>query len=735
MTGTNGKVTMYQPQPETFENNILTGRAAISVTPSGKEPVFGAIWFDAKMLTDRESRMVTLESITIKNIRFPDGTDTSKIGKLREILTAEIPKRNLSVSLDRLLASLEEEAKNMKADANLKMEPPKIVYAKTVSILVLIDGEPKLEAVKDQNLERVKNTAFLIVKSTDDKKYYLWAASGWFTSSDLMTGWTRTTNVPKALTQIEGELRKKEKELNKETGDTTPRKMPAVVVSTEPTELIQTDGEPNFAPIQQTNLLYATNTENNIFMDINTQKYYIVLSGRWFTGRNLNGPWEYVESPKLPPDFAKIPEGTDKDVVLPYVAGTKAAEEAVMDAQIPQTAKVDRATAKCNVTYEGEPKFEDVTGTSLKYAVNSSSTVLQDGGKYYCVENAVWFIATSAKGPWTVATERPKQVDDIPPSSSVYNTKYAYIYDVTPTVVYAGYTPGYVGTYVYGPTIVYGTGYYYNPWYGAYYYPRPVTWGFGMYYNPWMGWGMGVSMSYGCFTFHFGMSGWYRPPYYGYGGYWGPHGHYPYHHHHHGGYYGHGHHPYNYNSARNGNMYNNRNGVQSGARPSTQPSGGSRPSAGTLPAGGNRPGAGGPSAGTLPAGGNRPGAGGPSAGTLPAGGNRPSASNPSVGTKPATPSQQPNNVFTDKSGNVYKKDNNGNWSQRSGNSWQSTDRAGNNSGRPSAATNDLNRMSSDRDRGAARTNNFQSSSRPSGGYSGGSRGGGFSGGGRGGGRR
>ena len=41
--------------------------------------------------------------------------------------------------------------------------------------------------------------------------------------------------------------------------------------------------------------------------------------------------------------------------------------------------------------------------------------------------------------------------------------KYAYVYDVTPQVVYVGCTPGYYGTYVWGPTIVYGTGYWYRP--------------------------------------------------------------------------------------------------------------------------------------------------------------------------------------------------------------------------------------------------------------------------------
>ena len=77
--------------------------------------------------------------------------------------------------------------------------------------------------------------------------------------------------------------------------------------------------------------------------------------------------------------------------MLASVAGTEEAHDAVVDAQIPQTAKVDRASATCTVKYNGEPQFEKIEGTSLYLAKNTSSTVLKSGNNYYCVENAVWF--------------------------------------------------------------------------------------------------------------------------------------------------------------------------------------------------------------------------------------------------------------------------------------------------------------------------------------------------------
>ena len=125
-----------------------------------------------------------------------------------------------------------------------------------------------------------------------------------------------------------------------------------------------------------------------------------------------------------------------------------------------------------------------------------------------------------------VSDQAPPGIDKTKPSSPVYNTKYVYVYDSTPEVVYVGYTPGYMCSYVYGPTIVYGTGWYYNPWITPYYYyPRHATWGFNVSYNSWSGWGFGLSWNSGPFHFGFYNGGgwhghpWYGPRLYGPGGY------------------------------------------------------------------------------------------------------------------------------------------------------------------------------------------------------------------------
>ena len=513
-----GTIVIYQPQVETFKNNELTGRAAVSVTLSGKtEPVFGAVWMKARVDTDRDTRMVRILDLKVSRARFAEATpDQEK--QLVDIIEKEFPKWNLNLSLDRLLASLDVAEKEQAAAENLKSTPPKIIFVDYPAVLVMLEGEAELQPVEDSGLMRVVNTPFLIVLVPKKKRYYLDGSEIWYVAEDVKGPWLETENVPAEVVELRPPQSPEEvTELKKESeSDTEDSRVPSIIVATEPTELIVSDGKPKYTPIKGNELLYMSNTESDVLLEIETQRYFVVLSGRWYASKSLSGPWTHVPSDQLPASFAKIPPDSEMSHVLTFVAGTKDAKEAVLDSQIPQTAAVKRSEAKLTVTYDGKPKFEKIEGTDIKYAVNTSYSVIKVKKKYYACHQAVWFVADDPLGPWIVADEIPKEIYTIPPSSPVYNVKYVYIYDSTPDVVYVGYTQGYVGSYVYVNTIVYGTGWYYPAWYGTYYYPRPATWGFHVRWNPWYGWSFGLSYSTGRFTFTFGFGGWYR------GGWWGP---------------------------------------------------------------------------------------------------------------------------------------------------------------------------------------------------------------------
>ena len=66
-------LVIYQPQIESFTENRLESRAAVSVTnQETTTPVFGAMWFDCKVSTDRDARTVLLLDMEVTAVRFPD---------------------------------------------------------------------------------------------------------------------------------------------------------------------------------------------------------------------------------------------------------------------------------------------------------------------------------------------------------------------------------------------------------------------------------------------------------------------------------------------------------------------------------------------------------------------------------------------------------------------------------------------------------------------------------------
>ncbi len=515
-------IKVFQPSPESFSNNILKTKAVISLLlPDSTDPVFGTFWAVQTVETDQSSHTISVISVKVPNLKFSGDVDPNTINYIKTTLETDLPSVEPDLSLDGITTALANDAKQKSLSKSIENNPPKIIYASQPSILVLIDGEPKLQHNDNWNLDAVINTPFTIVKNNDGN-FYLYGGKHWYSATAATGQYHSIDNVPDNLQTIQSSVdnaNNSDPGFSNDSTSNQPGVISNIIVSTTPAELIQSNGDPSFTTIDGTDLSYINNSQNDIFLSQGDQQYYVLISGRWYKAPDLNGTWQYIPANALPSSFAKIPEGSPKDNVLASVGGTKEAREAVMEAQLPQTAKVDRNTATANVTYDGDPQFENIQGTNMQYAVNTPNSVISDNGRYYCVDNGVWFVSDSPSGPWVVCTSRPDDVDFIPPSCPVYNMKYVYIYDVDPDWVYMGYTPGYLNAFVYGPTVVYGTGYRYRSWWGRHYYPRPCTWGFSMHYNPWIGWSLGYDYGFDWFNIGFGFSAW--PGYWG-GGWWGP---------------------------------------------------------------------------------------------------------------------------------------------------------------------------------------------------------------------
>ena len=522
ITAPGGTIVVYQPQPERLSGNVISGRAAIALNANDRdEPVFGAMWFTATIHTDRDTDTALVSDLRVEKVAWPDSKDAGE-QRFTAIVEDAMPEAGFEISMERLSASLETAEIEQQSLEQLKTDPPKILFREELAVLLLYDGKPYFSDIENSPYERAVNTPFAVARDKKSQMNYLSSGAFWYQARDPLGPWSITGNPPSDLVQ------------NMSGGtseEAAPASPPSIVVATEPTELIATDGPPNWVSLTGGELLYVKNTETPWLRELATGNMYILLSGRWYRSKKQEGPWTFVRADELPPSFKDIPPASDIGGLRTSVAGTEEAEEAVRDAAIPQTAAIKRSEASLTVEYDGNPKFEKIKGTDVSYAVNTGAQVLEIGGRYYAVDNGVWFTSAAATGPWVVADEIPdEEIQKIPPSSPVYNTTYVQVYESTPEVVYVGYRPGYTWSFPYYGVPVYGTGWYYPPYYGRWYYPRPPTWGFHVGYNPWTGWNFGVSWSNGFFSFGASWGGGYHGPYrpgrccggwYG-GGYRGP---------------------------------------------------------------------------------------------------------------------------------------------------------------------------------------------------------------------
>ncbi len=506
VTADEGTIVVYQPQPESLEGNTLAGRAAMSLELKGAdEPIFGAFWFEAKITTDVDAGTALIRDVKVTQVRWPESKDAGE-QRFTAVVESSIPGNGFEISLERLSASLETANIERMSLENLNNDPPQIIFREELAVLLLYDGEPRYSEVENSDYERVLNAPMLVVRKRRGNDYWLSSGKFWYEASDPMGPWTLTGSPPSDLKRMLPEP---------DTDEPQPDSPPAIVTANTPTELIVTQGKPEWEALAGGELLYVSNTESPWLRDLGANNMYLLLAGRWYRSKSQDGPWTFVPADELPSSFRNIPPASDIGGLRTSVAGTDEAEDAVLDQHIPQTAAIERSDASLTVEYDGTPKFDDIPGTSVAYAVNTGAQVLKIGNRYYAVDEAVWFTSSSATGPWVVADSIPQaEIDKIPPSSPVYNTTHVHIYESTPDIVYVGYTPGYMWSFPYYGVPVYGTGYHYRPYYGRWYYPRPPTWGFNVGYNPWTGWNYGMSWSNGFFSFNMSWGGGYGGSYY-----------------------------------------------------------------------------------------------------------------------------------------------------------------------------------------------------------------------------
>ena len=492
-----GKLVYYQPQVDSWTNHKdLQFSLAFSFTPAGGKAVVGVANVESFTDVNVDTHTVILRNPKITSTHFPS-VDAATAENMDKLVKTFLPANtSLTISLDRLVAS---SAKSEEAPTvEVRNDPPVIFVSYRPAILLHMDGEPVLAEIPKTKLKFIVNTSWPLFLDTSHSTYYLFSGKLWMSATELQGPWTGTAKLPKELTKLPQDGQWAKLKAGIPAPAITNGVIPTVLYTTAPSEVILFNGQPVYSQIPGTRLVYAANTDADLFVYGPTSTYYYLAAGRWFSSSSLQGPWTYATT-SLPADFARIPQTNPQSRVLVSVPGTEQAKDAVLLAQIPTTLTVDpaKASSQASVTYYGAPQFKPIEGTSLSYAVNTADKVIKVGDVYYLCLQGIWFMSPNAQGPWTTAPTVPKEIYSIPPSSPVYNVTYVTQTTTASGSVEASYTAGYLGSFIIGATvgaiIAGGTGWYYPPYFYypavgyPIYHPYAATYGVGSYYNTYTG--------------------------------------------------------------------------------------------------------------------------------------------------------------------------------------------------------------------------------------------------------
>src|SRR5215471_7476390 len=491
-TASGARLVLYEPQVASWVNQKRIEMYA-AVSYSGKDqrtPALGTLRIEADTRISRRDRLVDFSDLTVTAANFPTLSLDQLTAAVAEINTS-VPRDERVIGLDRVLAALDTSRVTPRNVDGVRADPPVVFYSTKPAVLINLDGDPIWSPTGQNDLRFAVNASRDLFEHMPSSSYYVRIDTTWMTATSLDGPWTRAGRLPESFSKLPDEDRWKDARSavrERSAGSVNP----TVLVSTRPAELVLLRGAPVYVPVRGTGLLWISNTDSDVFRAGKTGTVYYLVAGRWFSAPDFTGPWTFA-SLSLPPEFKKIPLEHPRSRVLASVPGTDQAAEAVLLAQIPQTARVNRKEIKApEVAFQGDPSFQPIEQTTVQRAVNTDKDVFKVGDQYYMCYQGVWFVSKTATGPWEVATSVPEAIYKIPVSSPANHVTYVTVEDSNDEYVTFATAAAYTGVMVAWGCAVWGSGWYYPPYWGyggfyPYYYPHFPTYGYSAWYNPWTG--------------------------------------------------------------------------------------------------------------------------------------------------------------------------------------------------------------------------------------------------------
>jgi hypothetical protein len=501
-----GSVVVDFPSIESWQDfRFLRAWLPVEVKLAGEDRSrVGSVHVQAVTDIDFDRRTVKISDPSVLETRFTDADSSDQVIALA---SRAFTGGSRIVPLDVLLRLLPEDFQipaEAGGNAMLNFDPPAIMVSDTPLQLLSIDKEPVRAQIEGTSLEFVVNTNWNVFYNGQDERWYVLNGDAWQTNNYLSDGgWAVTDTLPADFDKLA--VNDEWHAIQQALPASLPSNPPTpFMISLQVTELILLDGPPRLSAIESTGIYFARNTKSDLFKF--EGRWYFLVSGRWFSNDDLDGPWQSVRN--LPGAFSQIPSGHEMGHVLFSVAGTRQAKLSLIEAAIPHRTTVAKASAfNLKVSWVGEPRFEAIEATNLKRGLNTPYQVISHNNFYYLCYEGAWYFSASAKGPWQLALQIPGEIYQIPATDPAYNVTFVRLdenFGSTEEMVNYRYTSGYTGSFSTTVTVVHGTGWYY---------PASVFWGPGhlpMYWHhmPTYGYNMGYNPIYASYGGRYGYQPW-----------------------------------------------------------------------------------------------------------------------------------------------------------------------------------------------------------------------------------
>lgn len=236
----------------------------------------------------------------------------------------------------------------------------------------------KADIDKENQLVKIRNVEVKDIRFIDD------SISGIQESSVLaLNNWMPVMTLQSIISDLD--LLITEKEFSEQLKNDPPE----IIFSSNPSHLIVIDGEPVVKSVDDSEFEYVLNTPH-LIVTKNRQVYYLNISNQWYQSKNILSKWKIcttvpseIKALVKDKDIENEKIGISEEVIANIIVRTKPAEL---------------------ISTNGKPDFGAIKGTNLMYLKNSDANVILDKSTmlYYLLTSGRWFKSDKlGGGEWT----------------------------------------------------------------------------------------------------------------------------------------------------------------------------------------------------------------------------------------------------------------------------------------------------------------------------------------------